>query len=254
MKNLTLRSALTFATALVFAAFMWGCDESAQNPAAPSQTQAGTPAGSGSLVTALHENPKKPCTGHHANDEGCPGGGGDPPDGEPPPLDYSYGSPSGTDLIFQEDRVETFLGGQGGTIQFVLGDCCMPRITNLTFGLAVLNELNDQGSCFSAAPLKFTGAMRELKNNPGVIELDLYIVAPNIAGTQLREHRFQATGLLGSRAFPPATPAPSQMSTETYAFTSFSMTAQGNAASSCTGSGADVDVQVILDVFNPSLP
>ena len=153
MKNLTLRSALTFATALVFAAFMWGCDETAQNPVAPSQTKAGTEAGSGTLVTALHG---KKCKGHHKNDPEClPNPPDDPPDGppdDPPPPEDMFE----VYVTLGDLSSPIFLGENNNGVVRPVGDSRVPIDIWGTSGIELGGQMPVE-NCTTAGPGNMMG-------------------------------------------------------------------------------------------------
>ncbi len=233
MKNLTLRSALTFATALVFAAFMWGCDETAQNPVAPSQTQAGTEAGSGTLVTALHG---KKCKGPHKNDPGCDGG--DPPDDPPEePTLYSYVETpgSGSDLEFMGDRLANLSPTPSGP-RIVLGDSVDNDQVKL--GPGVLNTPTNFAdlSCFTNPDLGFINFGGGLRNFGAGVELRFDFHARDKRGKK-REYEFRGTMEMLDAPFPPP-----EGTVQTYKLTRFTVSGHKRG---CVGSGvANISIDV----------
>ena len=219
MRSPTLQAALTFPIALVFAAFMWGCDETPQNPVAPSQTQAGTAAGSGSLVTSLHG---KPCKRHHKEDPGCDGGDG----GGGEPTLYSYDG-SG-DVEFPGGSA--FLSSTPAGPRIVIGDS--EDNDTVKFGSVVLDIVDPMRRCF-ADEMNFGGSLRDWDSTQGA-ELRIGVHALDKKGKQ-RQYEFRAEEIPPGEEFPPT-------AMRTYWFNSFIMAVKGNSSTACIGSPDPEDV------------
>ena len=221
-----MRGSLAVLAALVIAA----CNTS---PTSPTSSTLGPSAGGSATLGALDkpqpDQAGQPCPdpadGDRDNKGHCHGddSGGDPPEQIP----YSASG----DVLISLTNGDLNISNSNNAV--VLGTCCGGE-GMITFTTAVLNDEDlepDPFLCFAGqTAFSFTGALREFNNAQDTLQLRVGFHAADSNG-KIRDYELLADTPLNGEPFPPTDPP-----TLGYTFSSFDLSANGNAG--CTGVGA----------------